>query len=425
MLKSKHRILLMMSGSIAGYKACHVISQLTQKGNDVQVVATPQTLNFIGPTTIEGLTGKPLLSDAFAISHAMDHIHLARWADLIIVCPATANTINKMAHGIADDLVNTLFLAHDFTKPFLVAPAMNTAMYQHPITQKSLKLLESLGVVVLPTDAGNLACGEVGAGRLLEPDKILKVIEENLKKIPPRPNNDTTKNDIAPTTSKPKILITSGGTQEPIDSMRVLSNLSSGETGAFLADALFDEGFEICYLGATTAKVPQRPCQKYTFKTFNELNTRLEELLKEESFWAVIHAAAVSDFHISKIQSGEATVTDPSGKLASDQPLTIELKPNFKILPRIKSYAKAKPPLVIGFKFTATDQLQKRVEAIEKLFSEGGVDLVVHNDISDIDKSKSQHRFTLFTGTKSIPLPHRQALALALIDHLNLKGDEL
>ena len=144
----KKNILILISGSIAAYKTCFLISQLVQLGHQLEVVVTPQALRFIGPSTIEGLTGKPVHHDIFATQHSMDHIHLIRWADLVLLCPATANTINKMASGIGDDLVTTLFLAHDFKKPFLVAPAMNSVMYQNPITQASIQKLKSLNLKI-------------------------------------------------------------------------------------------------------------------------------------------------------------------------------------------------------------------------------------------------------------------------------------
>ena len=138
---SPSRILFIMSGSIACYKACQLVSKLVQKGHDVQVVATASALKFIGNATIEGLTGKPVISDLFSSGNVMDHIHLARWADLVIIAPATADFINKMSAGISSDLASSLFLAHDFKKPLLIAPAMNTSMYLHPTTQESVKKL--------------------------------------------------------------------------------------------------------------------------------------------------------------------------------------------------------------------------------------------------------------------------------------------
>lgn len=166
-------VLFQLSGSIACYKACTVVSRLVQGGHAVQCVGSGSALNFIGSATLEGLTGRPLLTDTFAPGHAMAHIELNRWADISVLCPATANRLNKMASGVADDLLGNLWLTHDFAKPLFVAPAMNTRMWTHPITQESLKKLEELGVRLLRPDSGSLACGEVGEGRLMEPEEIL------------------------------------------------------------------------------------------------------------------------------------------------------------------------------------------------------------------------------------------------------------
>lgn len=168
------RLLFILSGSISCYKACHVISRVAQAGIEVQTVATAGALRFIGPATLEGLTARPPFTDLWDKGRAMDHIDLARWADLALVCPASANTLNRLAAGLADDPVGALFLAWELQKkPWWVAPAMNTQMWSHPTTQTSLTRLSSLGVRVLPPDSGALACGEVGAGRLMEPETIL------------------------------------------------------------------------------------------------------------------------------------------------------------------------------------------------------------------------------------------------------------
>jgi phosphopantothenoylcysteine synthetase/decarboxylase len=169
-------ILFQLSGSIACYKACTVISKLAQSGHSVQCVATESALEFIGAATLEGLSGKALLTDTFAPGRWMEHIELNRWADISMICPATANRLNKMASGVADDLLGNLWLTHDFSKPLFVAPAMNTKMWTHPITQESVAKLESFGVRILRPEAGNLACGDVGEGRLMEPEEILKAI---------------------------------------------------------------------------------------------------------------------------------------------------------------------------------------------------------------------------------------------------------
>lgn len=169
-------ILFQLSGSIACYKACTVISRLTQQGHAVQCVASAAALKFVGAATLEGLSGRELLTDTFQAGKWMEHIELNRWATRAVLCPATANRLNKMAAGIADDLIGNLWLTHDFAKPLFVVPAMNTKMWQHPITQASIAKLTTLGVTVLQPAAGNLACGDVGEGRLLEPDEILKAI---------------------------------------------------------------------------------------------------------------------------------------------------------------------------------------------------------------------------------------------------------
>ena len=177
---SKSKVLFILTGSIACYKACQVISRLVQADCEVQVVASPAALQFVGNATFEGLTGKSTISDLYAAGNVMDHIHLMRWADLIIVAPATANYVNKIAQGVGDDLLTTLFLAHDFKKPFLLAPAMNTSMYLHPITQNSIRKLKEIGIEILETASGVLACGETGFGKLLDPELIQKEIQSRL-----------------------------------------------------------------------------------------------------------------------------------------------------------------------------------------------------------------------------------------------------
>jgi phosphopantothenoylcysteine decarboxylase/phosphopantothenate--cysteine ligase len=173
---SQSKILFQLSGSIAAYKACFAISRLVQDGYELQCVATKGALEFVGAATIEGLTGKPVFTDLYESGRMMDHIHLSKWADLAIVCPASANTINRLAAGLSDDVIGALFLSFDLKKPYLVAPAMNQQMFKHPATQSSLAKLESFGVKILPTGEGHQACGDVGEGRLLEPEAIVKWI---------------------------------------------------------------------------------------------------------------------------------------------------------------------------------------------------------------------------------------------------------
>jgi phosphopantothenoylcysteine decarboxylase len=170
---SRGNVLFLLSGSIACFKACSVISRLTQSGVTVQTVATPAALRFVGAPTLEGLSGRSVFSDLWAPGHALDHIELARAADLALLCPATANTLNRLANGLADDPVGALFLAWELKdKPWWIAPAMNARMWEHPATAASLEKLRAWGVRILDPIDGPHACGEGGAGRLADPEQI-------------------------------------------------------------------------------------------------------------------------------------------------------------------------------------------------------------------------------------------------------------
>lgn len=405
MLKSK--VLFILTGSIACYKACQVISRLIQHGCEVQVVATPSALEFVGNATIEGLTGKHVVSDLFAAGDVMDHIYLARWADLILVAPATANFINKAAQGIADDLVQTLFLAHDFKKPFLVAPAMNTTMYLHPITKESTRKLQNMGIKVLETASGVLACGEEGLGKLLDPDLILK---EVIDLLPSRVS-------FAQSQNKPlKVLVTAGGTQEPIDTVRVISNLSSGKTGVVISEVLTHQGCDVTLLQAHSSQVPSSQLKVLRFTSFADLNEKLENELKNNSYDMIVHAAAVSDYSVESVEvQGKkySPLTIPKVS-SSEEHMSIHLKRNFKIINRLKDYSQNKDIDVIAFKLTSHASSEDRQLAVQKLFSEAHVDAVVHNDLTDIDIAKGLHRFTVHSQgmEKSIEGPERLALAL-------------
>lgn len=177
------QVLFILTGSIACYKACDAISRLVQRGHRVRPVATEAALKFVGTATLEGLTRESVATDLFASGAALDHIELTRWADLVIVCPATANTLNRMAAGLADDLAGALLLAHDWKKPLLVAPAMNPAMWTHPATTAAAARLREWGVRFIAPGAGRTACGEVGEGRLAESEEIVTAVEAALSKV--------------------------------------------------------------------------------------------------------------------------------------------------------------------------------------------------------------------------------------------------
>lgn len=423
---SKSKVLFIMTGSIACYKACHVVSRLVQNGCEVQVVATPSALKFVGNATLEGLTGKPVVSDMYATGNVMDHIHLMRWADAVLVAPATANFINKAAQGIGDDLVQTLFLAYDFSKPFLIAPAMNTSMYKHPVTQKSLETLRSMGLQILDTASGILACGEEGWGKLLEPDLILKFTLEALKQKPAAPAVQPQSAGKISSFYNTKILVTAGGTQEPIDTVRVISNLSSGRTGVAIAEALTLMGFDVTLLQAHGSAKAEHVTHRDMFTSFASLDEKMKHYLASEEFTHVIHAAAVSDYSVESIEAGgKKTKPFEVKKVSSDaESMTIHLKRNHKIVDLLKDYSKNKNIKVIAFKLTSHASEEERRAAVEKLMKSSHADYVVHNDMTDIDIVKRTHKFTLIGPQTSVPCESLEQLTSEIM-HILVPKDSV
>ena len=390
---SKSKILVLVSGSIAAYKACYLVSKLNQNGFDVKVAASPAALNFVGATSFEALSGKEVATDTFENGHALDHIYLMRWADLVISVPATGNFINKIANGIADDLLTTLALAHDFTKPFLIAPAMNTQMYLHPATQDSIKKLRDYGYGILETASGVLACAEVGSGKLLDPDLIFDEINlalglknngvENSPKIPA---------DIG----VPKILITSGGCVEKIDNVRSITNTSTGQTGAKLAQILNEFGFDIYFLSAKNGKQPDANIAKDFFTDFQSLSDKLQNLLSSGDYDYVIHTAAVSDYSVKEISINGEIIDNDTKIPSSNREIDIRLVKNPKLINKIKSISPNTK--LVGFKLTNEDDLASVETAVKKQIAEANCDLVIHNSLAQISGDKSQHSFNVFDG---------------------------
>jgi phosphopantothenoylcysteine decarboxylase/phosphopantothenate--cysteine ligase len=381
-LTTRPHVLFQLSGSIAAYKACHVVSRLTQAGCDVQTVATDGALQFVGRATLEGLTGRAVATDTFEAGSQMDHIHLVRWADVIVLCPATANTINRLAAGIADDLVGTMFLAHDFTKPYVVVPAMNAAMYTHPATAASLERLRGWGVEILEPDAGSLACGEIGPGRLTEPDVILARVLD-LVATPAAPERTL------------RVLVTAGGTKAPIEGVRAITNTSTGATGAAIADHLAVRGHDVTLLHASNAVLPRSDAvHRRSFVTFGDLESLLRRTLSDERYDAVIHLAAVSDYDVDHVVvDGESRPADPTGKLDSGGSMAIHLRKNPKLLSQLKQFA-GTDVVVVGFKLTNGATTDERIAAINAVSP--GTDLVVHNDVSEM--TAERHPATVYRG---------------------------
>lgn len=385
----KAKILFQLSGSIACFKACALLSALVKDGHEIEVVATASALKFVGEATLEGLTGRRVHTGTFESGRYMSHIHLVRWADIVVLAPASANTLNKMAAGIGDDLVTTLFLAHDFKKPYLVAPAMNQAMYAHPATQASLAKLSTWGVQVLETGTGALACGETGEGRMLEADEIQRAITDAMSSARSQP-----------LVREKSVLITSGGTQEPIDGVRAITNTSTGRTGAELAERLIDRGYDVTLLHAANAILPPSSPHLHarSFTSFASLETELRNALSATSFDAVIHLAAVADYSLAEIETNGAVQAAPiKGKIDSGETLTLRLKRNPKLIDSIRGMSKNPAVKVVAFKLTRTTDRNVRVAAIENLIAHSKPDFVVHNDLDEM--SATAHPFTIHGQT--------------------------
>ncbi len=399
------KILFELTGSIAAWKACGVISRLVQEGHEVQAIATASALQFIGPATLEGMTGRPVRSGMWDSGTAMDHINLVKWADLVVICPATANTINRLAAGMADDLVGALFLAHDWRKPCLLAPAMNPAMWAHPATRSGIETLRRWGVRILPVARGRLACGDEGEGRMVEPEEILAAIRDVVggdAAIPPRG-------------ARRRVLVTAGGTEEPIDGVRTITNFSTGRTGAIIAGHLQREGHSVTLLRAHRAVAAGPGVEEQTFVTFADLRASLRRLLADGAFDAVVHAAAVSDYSVGGVTVNGKRVESGAAKLASGQELSVKLTANPKLVDQLRAWS-GKPHLrVIAFKLTRGATALTAGEAVRALFEHSHADAVVHNDLEAMEAGTGRFPATLWRADGSTTaLESREALARAV-----------
>ncbi|MBL4661035.1 MAG: bifunctional phosphopantothenoylcysteine decarboxylase/phosphopantothenate--cysteine ligase CoaBC [Alcanivoracaceae bacterium] len=386
-------ILLLMSGSIACAKTTGLISLWSKKGHTVKVVCTTSVFQFIGKATIEGLSGNAVISSIFEEDNMMEHIHLSRWADKVILAPATANIINKIAAGIADDMVTTTWVAAlSLNKPMYIAPAMNSMMWVYPATQESILKLQSWKVKILLPQAGELACGEVGTGRLMEINDIDKIFTLKINK------------------KDKHILITAGGTREYVDGVRYIGNLSTGKTGAEVADYFSAIGYHVTWLGAINAVQPHLPCSKVFYETFKDLADTLKQQLQNNHFDTIIHAAAISDFSVCTIKiNNQDIIACRKTKLPTSDSMELKLKRNPKLVSQLLQWSKNLHIKVVAFKLTNTDDSTKRQKAVYKLLRQDGIDFVAHNDLSDI--CKKNHPFTLYISeSESIKCNNTQNL---------------
>ena len=360
------RILLLVSGSIAAFKSVALCSKLMQAGYDVEVAMSKSAQEFIGAASFEGLTRKRTHLQNFEWGSMMAHIDLERNADLILNYPATATSISHYASGNGQELLGTIFLAHEFKKPFWIAPAMNQGMMSNPVTQKNLNELERLGVRLMMGEAGNLACGEVGAGRLMEPETVFNLIGDYFSKK----------------TESKKILITAGGTTEPIDPVRCITNFSTGETGYRIAKHLQNLGCDVTLLQSVHSPFQKGIQNLATYNTTLEFGATFEKMLRAESFDTLIHSAAVADFRVAQVHTS---------KIQTEDALTLKLKTNPKYLQNAREFSQNKKIKIISFKLTAGGSQLK--------LSNYDSEYIFHNELSGVGSEK--HQGTLYARSPS------------------------
>ena len=352
MLKDK-KIVLGVTGGIAAYKVVEVASKLRQAGAEVHVIMTEEATKFVTPLTFREITGQPVVSDMWAevTQWNVAHVALATLADMVLIAPATANIIAKAAAGIADDMLSTTLLA---TKaPVLFAPAMNTNMYENPVTQRNIKTLKGLGYKFIEPDSGHLACGVTGVGRLPEPTAIIAAVDDYFV--------------VAGELAGKKVLVTAAGTIEPIDPVRFIGNRSSGRMGYAIAAEAKRRGADVVLVSGPSALTPPEGVTVINIETAEQMR---QAVLREFADTDItIKAAAVADYRAK-------TVADNKIK-KNDETLVVELEKNPDILKELGSIKK-KGQILVGFAAETQNLLKYAKEKLEKK----NLDFIVANDVT-------------------------------------------
>jgi phosphopantothenoylcysteine decarboxylase / phosphopantothenate---cysteine ligase len=411
------KILLGVSGGIAAYKALELIRLATAAGHSLRVLQTPTSTRFVGESSFAALTGAPVLLDEFAHdptggafpgeeppSHQpISHLQLVANADLYLIAPASANTIAKLASGLADNLLTSCALAASC--PVVVAPAMNNHMYDHPATRSNLDVLRAREVHVIEPDIGRLASlGEQGVGRLASPERLLTTCEEILAACPPR--------DGAPAATDPvfeglRVLVTAGGTREPIDSVRFVGNSSSGRMGYALATAARKRGAEVVIVSANVALDPPPGVTVRSVSTAAELKDACER--EFPTCDVLLMAAAIADFR-------PAHPVGEKIKKGNRDRLTVEMEPTADVLRGLSSH-RAPGQTLIAF---AAEHGPRAVEHAREKLTAKNVDAVVVNDISraDIGFESPDNEVTILThsGEHKVPRASKHRIAAEILD---------
>ncbi|HSW96795.1 MAG TPA: bifunctional phosphopantothenoylcysteine decarboxylase/phosphopantothenate--cysteine ligase CoaBC [Candidatus Saccharimonadales bacterium] len=400
----KKTIILGITSGIAAYKALELLTLLKQADIDVFVIMTKNTTYIIPPEEIERISGNKVYVELFGKNfnykdilekRTVDHIALADKADLMIIAPATANIIAKLAHGFADDFLTTTALA--MTNPMIIAPAMNVNMWNNPIVQENIFKLRQLGYIIIEPAEGMLACGYEGVGRLENGEIIKDAILTELK------SNQSLKGK--------KIIVTAGGTTERIDTVRSITNRSSGKMGIAIAEACFRRGSEILLLRAKNAVKSRYHIAEKTFDTTEELLELVQEHSKDYDYF--YHTAAVSDFTL---------VEQIKGKISSDKAITLSLQPQIKVVDQIKK--RNKNIKLIAFKAEYNLTEEKLIDKAREKLIKTKADAVVANDISKSDRGfesdMNEAIIVLANGEiKTISYASKKEIANEIVDYIS------
>jgi len=369
----KKKILLIICGGIAAYKSLEIIRLLKKRGADVKTVLTKNANKFVTPLSIVSLSQEKVYSDLFDYKNEaeMDHISLSRWSDLILVAPATANTMSKLSHGLADDLASTVALASN--KQVFLAPAMNVRMWEHRSNKENIQKLKNFGYKFIGPIIGDMACGEYGEGKMSEPNEILNQIEqyfENLKN-----------------SKKMKAIVTAGPTQEFLDPVRYITNRSSGKQGYEIANSLNKNGFSTTLISGPSYEKADEGVNVIKVKTANEM---YKETLNNLPADIAIFSAAVGDWKIKNYSKD---------KIKKNNNFSLELEKNIDILNNISNHNSLRPKLVIGFAAETND-----IEFnSQKKLTEKKCDWIIANDVSDtsIGFESDENSVTIFYKDKN------------------------
>ena len=392
MLTGKH-VLLIIGGGIAAYKSLELIRRLKERGAVITPVLTKAAEEFVTPLSVSALAGTKVYRDLFDLTDEaeMGHIQLSRVADLVVVAPATADLMAKMAQGLANDLASTLLLATD--TPVMIAPAMNVRMWEHPATQRNLAKLLGDGVLICGPESGDMACGEFGPGRMAESMQIVEAVQAHFAQG---------------RLQGKRVLVTSGPTHEPIDPVRYIANRSSGAQGTAIARALVSEGADVVFVTGPADVPPPAGVDVIKVNTARDMLDACEGALPVD---AAVFAAAVADWRV-------ASASDRKLKKSKDGLPVLTFEENPDILRHVSQLDRGRPDLVIGFAAETDDVVANAVAKRERK----GCDWIVANDVSPDTgiMGGTENAVVLITpeGAENWPRMSKDDVARQLVDRI-------